>query len=105
MAVVDGRLRQRHRQRHPELVPDAAGDVAVAGQILGDQHIAGEHSHFGAVGHLKLGDAAEVDHILLVGGYPAHDTMWVCVRRCNDMSCVLRASHEYVVEWLGKLRS
>ena len=31
--------------------------------------------------------------------------MWARVWRCNDVSYVLHASHEYVVEWLGKLLS
>ena len=45
---------QRDGQQDSGFVAEAPGDVAVAGQVLGDEDIAGAHLVLGAVGALEL---------------------------------------------------
>src|SRR2546425_1174034 len=55
---------QRHDRVEAGLVADHAGDVAPAGEVLGQDHVAGAHTRLGAVAHLDLGGARERDRVL-----------------------------------------
>ena len=58
---------QGYSQRNSKLFANAAGDVAVSGEVLGNQHVPRHQAAFGPIGGLELGDAGQVDHVLAPG--------------------------------------
>src|SRR4030095_3311375 len=63
-ADVSAPLAERHEHGEAWGVPDHAGDVALAGEILGQHHIARPDPRHRAVAHLDLRLAGERDGIL-----------------------------------------
>ena len=61
------RLFQRHRQRNPGFLADVANDVPMAGEVLGDQNVAGAELALGAAGNLDLSAAGQKHHVLVPG--------------------------------------
>ena len=59
---------QWNGERDTELLADAPGDVPVASQVFGHQHVAGGEPSLAPVRCLKFRKSCQIDHILTPGG-------------------------------------
>src|SRR5688500_9311072 len=64
---MTGSSPERHEDRHPRLRADLARDVALAGEILGDEDVARRQPADGAVADLDVDGAREREHRVVPG--------------------------------------